>query len=73
MSKFSCATALGRCRYAHTIYTESPRYWFNRPGGYVDPLSEVLSCRYVAIDLCAKVQGHSWGDPHGIPDTLANA
>jgi AraC-like DNA-binding protein len=27
----------------HTIYTESPHYWFNRPGGCMDPLSDVLS------------------------------
>jgi AraC-like DNA-binding protein len=28
---------------AHTIYTESTYYWFNRPGGCMDPLSDVLS------------------------------
>jgi AraC-like DNA-binding protein len=31
----------------HTIYTESPHYWFNRPEGFeeaiLDPLSDVLS------------------------------
>jgi hypothetical protein len=31
--------------WGETIYPESPYYWLDRPGGFMDPLSDVLSLR----------------------------
>ena len=60
-----------------------------RPGGQTDERSDHLHARrsrasmdttetggarrYVALDLCSKVQREGWDDSHGVPDPLAHA